>query len=97
MREDQLAARDVILDLAKHYNVRYHPTPADDVAMVATRLAGDDVAPDAIEDLVVAMKRAGVISGPQMVALLGRYLAGTSCEQLSRSPEDDAVVGDVSQ
>lgn len=97
MREDQLAARDSILDLAKQYNVRYYPTPEDDLAMVATRLAGDDVVPDAIEDLVVALKSAGVISGPQMVALLGRYLAGTKCSQSSNAPQDNAVVGDVSQ
>ena len=74
MDDDSLSASDVIVSLAEQNCVSYHTTPADELAIVATRLAGDDVAPDAIEDLVVALKRAGVISGREMVDLLGRYL-----------------------
>lgn len=44
------------------------------MAIVATRLAGDDVIPDAIEDLIVALKRADVINGQEMVELLGQYV-----------------------
>lgn len=74
MTEDLRAARDIILRLAKQHNVRYHHTPEDELAEVATRLAGDDVVPDEIEDLVVALKRAGAINGSEMVTLLGGYL-----------------------
>jgi hypothetical protein len=45
------------------------------LAEIATRLAGDDVVTDEIEDLIVTLKRAGAISGNEMVTLLSRYLS----------------------
>jgi|TARA_B100002003_G_C13980691_1_gene474280 hypothetical protein len=67
-------ARNRIIELASRYCVRYQPTAADDLADTATALAGDTVRPDDLENLVVALKRARVISGAEMVALLSDYL-----------------------
>jgi hypothetical protein len=44
------------------------------LAEIVTRLSDDDVATDDVEDLVVALKRSGAISGSEMVDLLGQYL-----------------------
>jgi hypothetical protein len=46
----------------------------DDLAEVVTRLSDDEVATDDVEDLVVALRRSGTISGSEMVDLLGQYL-----------------------
>lgn len=54
--------------------IRFQLTNADVLADVATRLSGDDVTTDEVEDLVVALKRAGIITGHEMVDLLGTYL-----------------------
>lgn len=66
-----------IRQLARQNGVTYQRLPDDDIATVATRLAGDEVVTDDVEDLIVALRRANVISGEQMVELLGRYLRST--------------------
>jgi len=66
--------RYYVTDLADQLGIRYQATPEDALAVIATRLAGDEVVTDEIEDLIVALKRAGTINGREMVALLGRYL-----------------------
>lgn len=43
-----------IMALANKHGVRYRPTAADALAEIATRLSGDDVVTDEIEDLCVA-------------------------------------------
>jgi hypothetical protein len=63
-----------VLALAKQVGVRYERTPEDELADVITRLSDDDVVTDEIEELIVALKRAGVINGSEMVALLSQYL-----------------------
>lgn len=63
-----------IIALAKSKGVRYQRLADDELAEVVTRLADDDVATDDVEDLVVALKRSGAISGVEMVDLLGQYL-----------------------
>lgn len=63
-----------ILGLAAKHNVVYVSTRADQLAETITRLSGDDVVPDGIEDSLVALKRANVIDGETMVHLLGNYL-----------------------
>lgn len=65
---------EFVADLARKHGVRYARTGVDDLADVITRLADDVVATDRTEDLIVALKRAHVIDGPTMVALLGNYL-----------------------
>ncbi|MCL7942924.1 hypothetical protein [Marinobacter sp. ATCH36] len=65
-----------VLALAQRLGVRYEKTPDDELAEVITRLSGDEVVSDDIENLIVALKRAGLISGAEMVDLLSRYLTG---------------------
>jgi hypothetical protein len=67
-------ARSRIIALAQRHGVTYQATYDDALAAVVTRLSGDAVVPDAIEDLAVALKRAGVITGAEMVDLLSQYL-----------------------
>ena len=62
-----------ILDLAATHGVRYVKGPYDDLADTITRLSDDEVVIDGTEQLIIALKRAGVITGPEMVALLGAY------------------------
>jgi hypothetical protein len=63
-----------VLALAQQVGVRYERTPEDELADIITRLSDDEVVTDEIEDLIVALKRAGVINGSEMVALLSQYL-----------------------
>ncbi|UQG56572.1 MULTISPECIES: hypothetical protein [unclassified Marinobacter] len=72
---DHLSIREYVIELATEFSIRYHPTPDDTLAEIATRLAGDEVVTDEIEDLIVTLKRAGAISGNEMVTLLSRYLS----------------------
>ncbi|ABM17310.1 hypothetical protein [Marinobacter nauticus] len=66
--------RSYVIDLADQLGIRYQATPEDALADIATRLAGDEVVIDEIEDLLVALKRTGAINGNEMVTLLGQYL-----------------------
>jgi hypothetical protein len=66
-----------IADLAKRHGVAYERTPSSALAEVVTRLSDDDVKPDATEQLVIALRRANVIDGAEMVTLLGRYFDET--------------------
>ena len=68
------SARSRIFALAKSRGVRYQRLAADELAEVVARLSDDDVATDDVENLVVALKRSGAISGSEMVDLLGQYL-----------------------
>ena len=63
-----------IQGLAAKHNVVCVRTATDQLAKTITRLSGDDVGPDEIEDLLVALKRAKVIDEEVMVHLLGSYL-----------------------
>lgn len=63
-----------VQQLAKDNGVVYKKTANDALAEVITRLSDDNVVTDATEDLIVALKRANVISGEVMVSLLGQHL-----------------------
>lgn len=67
--------RAYVVALARHHGVTYSKSREDALADVVTKLADDEIAPDATEDLIIALRRANVIDGPTMVDLLGRYLA----------------------
>ncbi|MBL3557607.1 MULTISPECIES: hypothetical protein [Marinobacter] len=95
MNDIGLSAKSYVIDLAAQHGIRYQETPADRLAVVATRLAGDEVVTDEIEDLIVALKRAQLITGTQMVELLGRYLDETLPVTSRGKPENDAIPGDV--
>lgn len=63
-----------IVNLAREHGVSFVRTGSDALADVITCLADDEVVTDETEDLLVALRRAGVIDGPTMVYLLGNYL-----------------------
>lgn len=60
--------------LAGFHKVRYVPTPADKWAETVTRLAGDEVRSGPVQDLLVALKRAGKLTKDDMAKLLVNYL-----------------------
>jgi len=60
--------------LARKYQVRYTRTQTDRWAETVTRLAGDEVRSGPVQDLLIALKRAGKLSTDDMTALLVNYL-----------------------
>ena len=70
--ENATAAR--IRRMAEEYHVAYVRTPRDALAHHITRLAGDDVQLDEIEQLLIALQRIGHLSRIEMVKLQATYL-----------------------
>jgi len=70
--ESAIAAR--IRKMAEQHRVAYVPTSRDILAHHITRLAGDDVQLDEIEQLLIALQRSGHISRTEMVQLQAAYL-----------------------
>lgn len=66
--------RQFILDLAARNNITHTRTICDEWAEAVTRISGDDVHTDEIDDLLVAMKKAGVVSAEEMLQLLIGYM-----------------------
>lgn len=64
----------VIRRLANANNVTVVVSSNDIFAQHVTRLSGDDVAFDPIENTIVALQRAGILSRTQAVRLQARYL-----------------------
>ena len=60
--------------LAERYHVAYRSTENDQLAHHITRLAGDRVELDPIEQILIALQRAGRIDRAEMVRLQARYL-----------------------
>ena len=74
---DELPCTDLaafVQELALRFNVRYEPTGLDAWAFKVSELAGDTPEVDATTDLLVALKRAHVISGAQLARLTHSYL-----------------------
>ncbi len=63
-----------IREMARKYHVTYIRTPHDALAHHITRLAGDDVQFDEIEQLLIALQRSGHLSRAEMVQLQAAYL-----------------------
>ncbi len=70
--ESATAAR--IRKMAEERHVVYVRTPHDVQAHHITRLAGDDVELDEIEQLLIALQRSGYLSRAEMVQLQAAYL-----------------------
>jgi len=70
--ESATAAR--IRKMAQEYHVAYVGTQSDALAHHITRLAGDDVQLDEIEQLLVALQRSGRLTRVEMVQLQASYL-----------------------
>jgi hypothetical protein len=67
-----VAAR--ILKMAEEHHVAYVRTSRDTLAHDITRLAGDEVQLDEIEQLLIALQRSGHLSRAEMVQLQAAYL-----------------------
>lgn len=68
---------DFVRTMARNHGVAYSRSSRsnlDDLADTITGLAGDEVTTDETEDLIVELKRVGVIDSGEMVEMLGRYL-----------------------
>ena len=72
-----IATTRIIQNLAKQNHVTYHVTDCDRLAHDMTRLAGDMVEFDPIEQLLIGLQRAGRIDRTLMVRLQARYLRET--------------------
>lgn len=70
----QTATARVIQNLAARNHIAYRQTEMDKLASHITRLAGDDVTFDSIEELLIGLQRAGKINRKLMVRLQARYL-----------------------
>lgn len=70
--ETATAAR--IRKMAREHHVAYVQTSRDALAHHITRLAGDDVQLDEIEQLLIALQRSGHLSRTEMVQLQAAYL-----------------------
>jgi hypothetical protein len=63
-----------IRKLAQEHHVAYVRTRNDRLAYHITRLAGDHVELDEVEQLLIALQRAGHLSRTEVVRLQARYL-----------------------
>lgn len=63
-----------VRELAKDHKVTAERDGMSRMAVSITRLAGDTVELDGIEQLLVNLKRKGVLSKSEILALQGRYL-----------------------
>lgn len=74
MSQRQSATAIVIRDMARQHNVHYVGTDSDALAHHMTRLAGDTVILDEVEQTLLALQRAGHLSRRDVVRLQARYL-----------------------
>ncbi|EJU0637218.1 hypothetical protein N4E75_004354 [Salmonella enterica] len=68
------AAEQRIRALAAQHGIVAERLSLDDWADKVTELSGDAVLPDLIQDLVVTLRRKGVITGKEAVDLYAEYL-----------------------
>jgi hypothetical protein len=71
------ATATVIRRMAERHHVTYVRTQTDELAHHITRLAGDDVELDEIEQILIALQRAGHVSRAELVRLQAKYLRET--------------------
>jgi hypothetical protein len=63
-----------IRTMAREHHVTYVRSPRDTAAHHITRLAGDHVEFDEVEQLLIALQRSGYLSRTEMVQLQAAYL-----------------------
>ena len=64
----------IIRQMAERHRVVFQRTVADQLAHHMTRLAGDHVELDEVEQMLIALQRAGHLSRAEAVRLQARYL-----------------------
>lgn len=70
----QGTAEQAVRDLARRHRIIAGRTAIDDWADDVTRLAGDDVSLDEVEELIVGLRRSGAVDGAELTRLHSRYL-----------------------
>ena len=70
----QGTAEEIVRDLAQRHHSTDARTALDDWADDVTRLAGDDVSLDEVEELIVGLRRSGAVDGVELTRLHSRYL-----------------------
>jgi hypothetical protein len=70
----QSATATVIRQMAEEHQVSYVLTPSDALAVHLSRHSGDDVVPDDVEQLLIALQRAGHLTSRDVIRLQARYL-----------------------
>jgi len=73
-KQGQESAEQAIRSLARVHNITPSRDDLDLWADDVTRLAGDEVLLDEVEELVVALRRAGTVDGIELTRLHSRYL-----------------------
>ncbi len=71
---DDLSVAQHVEDLARQHRVSFEPGALDAFASSVTRLSDAEPAPDRIENLLDALRQAGVLSANQRFALHAAYL-----------------------
>ena len=74
MSQRQTPTERIIRDMARQHHVHYVATSTDTLAHDITRLAGDDVVFDDVEQMLLALQRAGQLSRRELVRLQANYL-----------------------
>jgi len=69
----ETATATTIRAMARQHHVFYSPNSTDRLAHHMTRLAGDFIELDEIEQLIVALQRAGHLTRADAVRLTARY------------------------
>ena len=64
----------IIRDLAKRHGITAQRIGIDDLANTFARLLDEEVETDEVEQLVINLGRANIISGKKAIELLGKYL-----------------------
>ncbi|MDZ5453896.1 hypothetical protein [Labrys sp. ZIDIC5] len=64
---------DYVRRLAAHHGVTYRPGPVDVWADKITELCGDEVQPDEIHDLILALKRHALVTEAEATQLYIDY------------------------
>lgn len=75
-RSNKDRAAAIVLKLAHQHNIHYVKTARDRWADKVTELAGDEVQFDEIEQLIIALERAKVVSSDDATNLIKAYLGG---------------------
>lgn len=70
----QMSTAAVIRQMVETHHVAYVRTHRDVLAHHITRLAGDAVELDEVEQMLIALQRAGHVSRVELVRLQARYL-----------------------
>jgi hypothetical protein len=70
----QTATATIIRQMAEEHHVSYVPTQSDALALHISSHSGDDVVPDDIERLLIALQRAGHLTSRDVMRLQASYL-----------------------